>query len=162
MLTPVLLTNRKQQQQHNLTPASASDAPAQLMHTTAAYVGQQGSHTRAHTHTHGHIRTRTHIQTQTRARTHTDAHSHMKTYKHTDTHAQTHRHARAHTHTHTHTDTHAYEHTLCTRDGLRQLLSVTSDAPSLVDKHSQGMGEMWFYKVFEHNTPRVGAPADCS
>jgi len=121
------------------------------MHTTAASLRQQDTHTR--------MRTRTHIQTQTRACIHTGTHAHIHmqahkrrhtrehTYTRTNiqahTRAHTHTHTRTHTHTHTRTRTrsHAYAPTCCARDGLRQFFSVASDAPTLVVRY------MHFYTV---------------
>jgi hypothetical protein len=45
--------------------------------------------------------------------------------------AHTQAHARAHKRTHTRAHTHAYACTCCTRDGLRQNISVASNAPTL-------------------------------
>jgi hypothetical protein len=92
MLTPALSTDREQQQQHILTPASAKAAPA-LRHAHHCSVCGVARHTQTHTYTHAHAHAHTH--TQTRARIHTGAHTHRHTHKHTDTRA----------HTYTRTDT---------------------------------------------------------
>jgi len=103
-----------------------------VMHTTAASVGQQGTHTGVHTHaqTHSHAR----IQTHSRAHTHTL--TRMRMCSHIQTQACVRMHTGAHKHrgTHAHTlkRTHAYARTRCARDGLRQFSSVASDAPTLV------------------------------
>ena len=97
-------------------------------------------HTNARIHIHTRMRMRTHTYKHKRARILTGLHTliHMHTHKHTDTdtcththtNAQTHRHTHAHTRTHIHT--HAYACTCCARDGLCQISSVASDAPTLV------------------------------
>ena len=130
MLAPTLSTDREQQQQHILTPASAKDALAQH-HAYHCSVCGAARHT--HTGWHAHMRTHTHTYTYTHAGTHThtykhkrvriltNTHTHMHTHKHTDTHARAHiqkpKHAGTHTCTHTCTD--AYSCTCCARDGLR-------------------------------------------
>ena len=107
-LVPALSTDREQQQQHILMPASAKAAPAQR-HASAASVWQQGTHIRL-------------------ARTYAHTHTHTYTY----THARAHKRPQMPKHTGTHTCTHAYVCTRCGRDGLRQTFSVASDAPTLV------------------------------
>jgi len=83
-----------------------------VMHTTAASVGQQGTHTGTHTHAcaHTHTRMHTHIQTQTRANTHRPAHALTHTHAHTYKRTNTQAHTRAHKHTHTHTRSHMHMH----------------------------------------------------
>jgi len=111
-----------------------------VMHTTAASVGQQDTHTGvpahthtcARTHTHARMRTCTHIRTQTSVCMHTGEHTQI--HRHTRAHANIHTRACARTHTHSHTLTHTCICTRCARDGLRQFFSVASDAPSLRNK----------------------------
>jgi len=76
----VLLADREQPQQ------SLQHSP---MHTTAAYMVQQGAHTRAHTHTSTHTHTHTHTHTRTHAHTRTQTHTH--TYIHTHIHTCAHK-----------------------------------------------------------------------
>ena len=124
MLAPALSTDREQQQQHILTPASAKPAP-ELRHAHQHLWGSK-AHTQAHTRTHN---ANAHMHTHQ----HTRVHTHTHTHKHTDTrtHAHTCMHARTHTYIHKHT--HANVHALrCACDGLRQIFSVASDAPLLV------------------------------
>jgi hypothetical protein len=85
----------------------------------------------SHIHTYTHTRTRTHTHTHIHMHTHKYMCAH--TYKRPNTIALT----RAHTHTHIHSRTHTCMHacTRCARDGLCQILSVASDAPSLVFLH---------------------------
>ena len=77
-----------------------------IMHTTAASVGQQGTHTYTHTHAYTHMRTyaHTHAHAHTHRHTcaHTHTHIHMHTHKHTDTRTRTHTKAQTHRHTHMH------------------------------------------------------------
>jgi len=94
-----------------------------VMHTTAAFVGQQGTHRRAHAHTHKYVRTYTHTHAHAHtykqkcavnrhrcAHVHTHAdvetHAHIHMHKHTGTHTRAH----THTHTRTHTLSHAHMH----------------------------------------------------
>ena len=110
----------------------------------------QHAHTRTHTHTHTytyiHIHAHTYTHTNTNARkysqartrtytcTRTNAQIHalslIQTHKHTGTHTRTQTHT--HTHTRTHAHTHAYARTRCASDGLRQIFSAASDAPTIV------------------------------
>jgi hypothetical protein len=143
MLAPALSTDREQQKQHILTPVSAkaTRTPAQR-HAHHSSICGAARHTQACLHTRTHVHARTRMRTQ--IRTQTRAQIHMHAYKHTDTRASTHTHAQtqAHTHAHIHTHTcmcahtlartHAYARTRCVCDGLRQFLSVASDAPTLV------------------------------
>ena len=138
MLAPALLTDREQQQQHVLTPASAKAAPAQRhAHTPLQHLCGSKAHTCTHT-TRAHTYTLACMLTHTHMRTHT--HTHARTHAHTYTHPLTRRHTRAHTHTHVHAYTrthrltrtlHAYARTRCVRDGLSQIFSVASNAPTL-------------------------------
>jgi len=68
----VHLTDREQQQQQHIFTQSLLQHSA--MHTTAASVGQQGTHIRAHTHAcvHTHTDKRTHTHTH-----HTQTHMHV-------------------------------------------------------------------------------------
>ena len=120
MLAPALSTDRKQQQQHVLMPASAKDAQHHAHHCcvceAARHTHQASTHIRAHTRTHTHTRMRTYTNTNTRK------YSQARTRTYTCTN----------THTHRHTQTRACACTRCARDGLRQFFSVASDAPTLV------------------------------
>jgi len=108
MLAPALSTDREQQQQHILKPASAKDALAQhhARHCSvceaARHTHQGSTHIRAHT--------RTHTQTHAHAHIHTHAHIQIqmctKSYIRTQAHAQTQTHARAQIQTPKHTGTH--------------------------------------------------------
>jgi len=118
MLAPALLTDREQQQQHILKPASANDALAQhhahhcsvrgaTRHTYRLARTHTHTHIHTHKHTYIHIHTRmrehTHIQTQTRANIHrlAHAHAHAETHRHTQKHTYKRPNTQAHTHTHT-------------------------------------------------------------
>ena len=130
VLAPALSTDREQQKQHILTPASVKDALAQhhanhysvfgaARHTHIQASTRIRAHIRtpAHTHTHAHNYTHTnthareHSQARTRmytcARTNTQTHAraHIQTPKLTGTHMRTR--TRTHTHTHAHMHMHA-------------------------------------------------------
>ena len=109
MLTPALSTDREQQQQHILTPASAQAAPAQRhAHHCSICGAARHTHTRAHTRAHAQT-VCTHTHTHTHVHTHAHAHTHTHTYKqkqvqiNTGTHTRTHTHRNTHAHTLTHT-----------------------------------------------------------
>ena len=106
MLAPALSTDRDQQQQHILMPASAKATPAQRHAHHCSICGPQHRHTGkpAHTRTHVHAHTRTHAS----ARAHTYKHKRAHTYTHTHARAQTHGHTRAQTYTHAHMHMHAH------------------------------------------------------
>jgi hypothetical protein len=115
MLAPALSTDREQQQQHILTPASTKDALAQH-HAHAPLQRLWGS--KAHTyrlaltyaHIHAHIEIHTHAHTYTH--TNTNAHEYLQAHTHTYTctRTNTQTHARAHKQTHKHTGTHTHKH----------------------------------------------------
>jgi len=92
MLTPALSTDREQQQQHILTPASAKAAPAQRgASTPLQHLWGSKAHAQRNTCTHKHTHTHTH--------THTYTHAHAHTHTNTNVHAHTHTHAHAQIHT---------------------------------------------------------------
>ena len=77
--------------------ACFSKACSSAMHTTAEPVGQQGTHTHAHTQACTHIRSHTHSNTRARTQIHTLMHANTHTRAYTHIHAtrtRTHRHAR--------------------------------------------------------------------
>jgi hypothetical protein len=147
MLAPALATDREQQKQHILTPASVKDALAQhhanhysvfgaARHTHIQASTRIRAHIRtpAHTHTHAHnyTHTNTHAREHSQARTRMYTSARTNTQTHARAHIQMPKHTGTHTHTHTHTRTHAYACTCCARDGLLQFFSVASDALALV------------------------------
>ena len=79
-----------------------------VMHTTAASVGQQGTHRRAHAHTHKYVRTYTHTHAHTHTNTNARKYSQARTLTYTCTRTNTQTHAQAHTHTHAHMHMHAH------------------------------------------------------
>jgi hypothetical protein len=92
MLAPALSTDREQQQQHILTPASAKAAPAQRgASTPLQHLWGSKAHAQRNTCTHKHTHTHTH--------THTYTHAHAHTHTNTNVHAHTHTHAHAQIHT---------------------------------------------------------------
>jgi hypothetical protein len=138
MLAPALSTDREQQQQHILTPASAKAAPAQRgASTPLQHLWGSKAHAQRNTCTHKHTHTHTHTHIHACACAHTYKHKCARTHTHTCTRTNTHVRTRINqTHRHTHAPTlsrtRAYACTRCARDGLRQFFSVASDAPSLV------------------------------
>ena len=149
-LAPAFSTDRKQQQQHILTPASAKAGCSSTASCTPLqnlWGSKRDTHTGTHTRTYAHTHTQ-HNHTLTRMRMRTHTYTYMRMHKHTDTRAHTHTrtntqtHTRALTHTlihvhaytraHTLSRTHAYVCTRCACDGLRQFFSVASNAPTLV------------------------------
>jgi hypothetical protein len=110
MLASALTTDREQQEQHILTPASAKAAPAQC-HAHHCSICGAARHTQAHTHACVHTYKYKRAQLLTGAHTHV----HMHTHKHTDTRAHIQMpkhtaHTRAHTQTHIHAQSHAHMH----------------------------------------------------
>ena len=166
LLAPALSADREQQQ-HNLT-ASAKAAPAQCSAHHCSICGA-ARHTHRRAHTRAHACARTHMHTNTRARIETGVHMHihMHTHKHTRAHTytrtntQAHTRTNTHTHTHTHIHTrarihthtlkHAYARTRCMRDGLRQLFSVASDAPTLVSIYGLYTVYTYMYGLYNVN-----------
>ena len=105
MLAPALSTDREEQQQHILTPASAKAAPAQCHAHHCSICG-------AVRHTQACLHTRAHMCTHTHAHAYAQTHRHTRAHTYTRTNAQAHARAHTHTHTHAHSHTHAYA---CTR-----------------------------------------------
>jgi hypothetical protein len=127
-------------------------------------VGQQGTHIQASTHIRAHTRMRTHTKTYTHAHTYKHTNTNVRKYSQACTRTNTQTHAGVHiltskhiaTHTRTrarsHTCTHAYAFTCCARDGLRQIFSVASDAPTLVFAHT---GDDFYVRVQNWERPRL-------
>ena len=123
ILAPALSTDREQQQQHILTQRLLQHS---VLHTTAASVGQQGTHRHAHA--------RTHIQTNSRVRieTCTGAHMHMHTHKRTGTNTHTHIHVDAymcaHKRAHMHT---CNARTRCAQNGFAKCSASLATLPHM-------------------------------
>jgi hypothetical protein len=99
------------------------------MHTTAASVGQQDTHTAVPAHT----RTcaRAHTYKHKCACVYTQAHTHIHMHAHkTQAHTHIHTHVHAHTHSHAHMHIH-YTYTRCARDGLRKFPASLAMLPHL-------------------------------
>ena len=105
MLASALTTDREQQEQHILTPASAKAAPAQC-HAHHCSICGAARHTQAHTHACVHTYKYKRAQLLTGAHTHVHMHTHKYTRAHTYKRPNTQAHTRAHTHAHVHMHAH--------------------------------------------------------
>jgi len=88
MLAPALSTDREQQQQHFLAPASAKAAHAHHCSICGAVRHTHKGVPAPRTHVHAHTRTHACARMRTHAHTHTRTHAHMHTCTHTHEHAK--------------------------------------------------------------------------